>query len=148
MNDAEEKDLFDRMMSLPGLIILEPFYKRHKEVLLYLFFGGLTFVVSMVTFVLFYQVCSLNELIANVISWIFAVLFAYFTNRIWVFDAPTDGITGLLLQMARFFGVRIATLAIEEFILLVFITWLRFPGVPVKVAAQIVVIILNYSKRI
>ena len=38
----EKRDIFDRMMALPILNIFEPFYKKNKEVLLYLFFGGLT----------------------------------------------------------------------------------------------------------
>ena len=42
----ERKDIFDKIMSLPGLRIFEEFYKKNKEVLLYLFFGGLTFIVS------------------------------------------------------------------------------------------------------
>ena len=42
----EKKDIFDKIMSLPGLRILEPFYKKNKEILLYLFFGGLSFLVS------------------------------------------------------------------------------------------------------
>ena len=36
----EKRDIFDRMMALPLLNIFEPFYKKNKEVLLYLFFGG------------------------------------------------------------------------------------------------------------
>ena len=35
----EKRDIFDRMMALPILNIFEPFYKKNKEVLLYLFFG-------------------------------------------------------------------------------------------------------------
>ena len=39
-------DIFDKLMSLPVLNIFEPFYKKNKEILLYLFFGGLTFLLS------------------------------------------------------------------------------------------------------
>ncbi len=137
-------DIFDRLMTLPVLRVFQPFYKKHKEVLLYLLFGGLTFVVSMVTFALFYEILSLNELIANVFSWIFAVLFAFFTNRVWVFSAPTQGAAAFLRQMAAFFGGRVATLVLEEGILFVFVTWLALPAVPVKVAAQVLVILANY----
>ena len=42
----EKKDIFDKIMSLPLLNYwMEP-YKKYKEILLYLFFGGLTAVVS------------------------------------------------------------------------------------------------------
>ena len=49
----EKRDIFDRMMALPILNIFEPFYKKNKEVLLYLFFGGLTFIVSIATYAVF-----------------------------------------------------------------------------------------------
>lgn len=137
-------DIFDRLFQLPVLRILEPFYKRYKEVLLYLFFGGLTFVISVVSYAAFTEGLGWNELIANLFSWVFAVLFAFFTNRIWVFQAAVKGGKAFLQQMLSFFGGRVFTLVVEEVILLIFITWLGLPGVWVKVAAQVVVIILNY----
>ena len=138
-----KEDIFDRLMRLPVLRIFEPFYKKHKEVLLYLLFGGLTTVVSIASFALFIAL-GLNELIANVISWILAVLFAYVTNRTWVFSSEAETKGAVIKEMASFFGGRLATFLVEEAILAVFITWLGFPAVWVKVAAQIVVIVLNY----
>ena len=46
MDVEEKKDIFDKLMHLPVLNIFEPFYKKHKEVLMYLFFGGLTFFLN------------------------------------------------------------------------------------------------------
>ena len=137
-------DPFEALLKLPVLRIFHPFYQKHREVLLYLFFGGLTTVLSIASFALFYQALGVNELAANVLSWILAVLFAFFTNRTWVFSAANTGGAGLLRQMASFFGGRLATLAVEEGILLVFVSWLSLPALPVKTAAQVVVIVLNY----
>jgi len=120
------------------------FYKKHKEILSYLFFGGWTFLVSVLSYALFVTYCHLHELFANVVSWIIAVLFAFLTNRIWVFQASTNGIKEYLKQMVTFFVGRISTLLIEEAILCVFITWLAYPSVAVKIVAQVVVIVLNY----
>ena len=128
----EKREIFNRMMGLPILNIFEPFYKKNKEVLLYLFFGGLTFIVSIVTYAVFNVSMGINELIANVMSWVLAVLFAFATNRVWVFQAPTHTITEFLKQMLSFFGGRI------------FITWLGFNSMVVKVIAQVIVIVLNY----
>ena len=140
----EKRDIFDRMMGLPILNIFEPFYKKNKEILLYLFFGGLTFIVSIATYAIFNVSMGINELIANVMSWVLAVLFAFATNRVWVFQAPTHTITEFLRQMLSFFGGRVVTLVIEEIILLIFITWLGFNSMVVKVIAQVIVIVLNY----
>ena len=129
---------------LPGLRILNPFYKKNKEVLLYLFFGGLTFLVSVISYAYFNVTLGINELVANIISWVLAVAFAFFTNRIWVFQAPTKTVSQFLMQLIRFFMGRVATLVVEEVILLVFITILGFNSMVVKVIAQVIVIVLNY----
>ena len=69
--EQKKEDIFDRLMHLPGLRIFEKFYKKNKEVLLYLLFGGLTTIVSIGTFAWFNVGMHMNELIANVISWPF-----------------------------------------------------------------------------
>ena len=136
-------DVFDRLFACRILKPLQPFWQRHREVLLYLFFGGLTTVISIGSFWLCESGFDLNEHIANTISWLLAVLFAFLTNRLWVFQAPAKGVT-LWMQLLRFYGGRLATFLVEEVILLVFITWLNFHELTVKIAAQIVVLILNY----
>ena len=124
--------------------MFQTFYKKNKEVVLYLFFGGLAFVVSIATYVFFDVILSMNELIANVLSWIITVSFAYVTNKIWVFDAPIHTTQEFFKQIVSFFGGRIATLIIEELILLVFVTVLAFPSVLVKIVTQVIAIVLNY----
>ena len=140
----EKRDIFDRLMALPLLCVFEPFYKKHKEVLLYLFFGGVTFVISVASYAFFNQAMRMNELIANVFSWVLAVLAAYLTNRTWVFEKTSKTAAGVAKEVLLFMSGRVATLAVEEGILLTFITWLGFDSMTVKVAAQIVVILLNY----
>ena len=98
----------------------------------------------MEAYALFNVYLGINELIANILSWIITVLFAFLTNRIWVFDSPTSGVQDFLKQMAAFFGGRIITLVVEEAILLVFISILGFNSMIVKIVAQIIVILLNY----
>lgn len=137
-------DIFDKLMHLPALNIFEPFYKKHKEVLMYLFFGGLAFFLNLGLFALFTGVLHLDALIANAFSWVICVLFQFFTNRTWVFDGKVDSAGAFWKQLISFTGGRVATLVIEEVILAVFITWLKLPTMPVKLAAQVIVIVLNY----
>ena len=124
-----------------GLMAL---FEKHREIILYCVFGMGTFLVSVGSFALFNRVLGMDVLIANALSWIFAVLFAFITNRKWVFDGDTNTTKGLLGQMASFFGGRLFTLAVEEAILAVFVTWLGFDEIVVKLVAQVVVIALNY----
>ena len=143
-NYSLKKDIFDRIMELPVLNLFNSVYKKNKEIILYLFFGGLTFVIGVSTFGLFNIFFKINEHISNVFSWIIAVTFAFFTNRLWVFDSKTKSFDKFITQMLYFYGGRIVTLVDEELILLIFITWIRFPSMIVKIIAQIIVIILNY----
>lgn len=135
-------DIFDRIFSLHILGFAQPLYKKYKEQLLYLFFGALTTLVSIGSFALFTEVIPCDELIANVISWFLAVLFAYLTNRTWVFQRAAE--EGFFRQMLSFYLGRVTTLLIEEALLLIFVKWLLWNGMTVKIAAQIVVLILNY----
>lgn len=139
-----EKDIFDKIMELPFLQRFQPVYEKYREILLYIFFGDWAFFVSIFTFGLFHMWLHMNELAANVVSWAITVLFAFFTNRIWVFESPTGTFAEFTAQMGKFFGGRIITLLIEEGILLVFITLLHFNSMAVKTAAQVGVIVLNY----
>ena len=99
--------------------------------------------ISVGSFILLHRILTNNDLINNVISWIFAVLFAFFTNRKWVFGSTQKG-KNIWLEMIRFFAGRLSTLGIEELIILIFITWIGFNSTLVKIAAQFVVLILNY----
>ena len=140
----ENKDIFDRIMELPGLRVFNGIYKKNKEVLLYLFFGVLTTVVSIVVFALCNVTLGINELVSNVISWIVSVAFAFFTNRIWVFAAPTKTASEFVRQLISFYGGRVLTLVLEEAIILIFVTILGMPGMVIKLVAQVIVIVGNY----
>ena len=139
----EKKDIFDRLMGLRPFRPLRPFYVKYKEPLLYLFFGGLTTLISSFVFWLFNSPLGLNELVANLISWLLEVLFAFLTNKTWVFQSGGQE-KGFLSLMLSFYAGRLVTLGVEELLLLVFITWLGLNSMAVKIAAQIVVIVLNY----
>lgn len=140
----KREDIFDRLMHLPGLRIFEGFYRAHKEILLYLFFGGLAVVLNLALFAVFEYVLGLNELVNNMICWVICVLVQFFTNRTWVFPTRSESAAAFWKQMAEFFGGRLFTLAVEEIILLVFIIWLGFDAMVVKTTAQVLVIVLNY----
>ena len=65
MMNTSNKDIFDRIMHLPGLRIFESFYLTHKEVLLYLFFGGISFFLNLALFALFTEELKINILFAK-----------------------------------------------------------------------------------
>lgn len=125
--------------------IKELFYK-YEEIISYLIVGGLTTMVSLITYyLLVYTILDPNigiELqIANIVSWIFSITFAYFTNRKYVFKSKNkisfkEGIS--------FYISRIGTLFLDMLMMYVFVTVLGFNDKIIKFVVQIIVIILNY----
>ena len=69
---------------------------------------------------------------------------AFFTNRIWVFNSPTNTWREFFRQMTAFFGGRFATFLLETVILLVFVSALGFNELIIKILAQFIVLISNY----
>lgn len=143
MERQKKPDIFDKLMATPLLRWFAPVYQKHKMLLLYIFFGGCTTVISIASFALLVGL-GINELIANVLSWIFAVLFAYVTNRTWVFASKATGSKAICREMMAFFGGRLLTLGMEEVLLLVFVIWLQFDSMIIKIAAQIFVLVSNF----
>ena len=140
----KQQDIFDRIMDLRCFGFIRPVYIKYKEILLYLFFGGLAFIVSIGSFVFFERVLGLSALVANLFSWILAVAFAYITNRIWVFSNVAHGAAGIRKEIFSFFTGRVVTLLLEELILYVGITLFEVDSIAVKIIGQIAVIISNY----
>ena len=142
-------DIFDRIMSWKLLSPLQPFYRKYKEPLLYLFFGGLTFCLSIALYWLFAHPLGMTPLVSNALSWVLCVAFAYVTNRTWVFKEKAHDRRGIAREAASFVLGRVATLVMEEAVLWLGISVLGISDIAVKVVAQVLVIIGNYiiSKR-
>ena len=127
------------------------FLKKHRSVILYIIFGGLTTVVDWsVSFLLYYfwgEAIDATPILlhgANVIAWVAAVAFAYVTNRIWVFESRRRGFLPIIGEIVAFAGGRVLTLLLQEAIMAVFFTWLGFNEYIVKIVAAVLVVILNY----
>ena len=124
---------------------------RFREQILYLIFGGLTTVVDWgVSFLLYYFWGeAIEETVflvhaANVVAWAAAVLFAFVTNRIWVFESKKHGFLPVMGELVAFAGGRVMTLLLQEGMFLVFHDWLHVNAYAVKLIAAVLVIIANY----
>ena len=110
-------------------------FKKYKEVILYLIFGFLTTVVSLIVYYL------LTIQIANIISWVCGVTFAYFTNRKYVFESKN---TNRFKEATSFVSARIITLLLDMLLMGVGVSILRFNDKIMKIVSQFLVIVLNY----
>lgn len=122
------------------------FYHQNEEILNYLIVGGLTTLVSLLT----YYICVITLLnpnkpielqIANIISWITSVIFAYITNRKFVFKSKEQNIKK---ESTSFISSRILTLLLDMFTMFILVSVLHINDKIGKLITQIFVIIGNY----
>ena len=118
--------------------------KKYKDVIPYLFFGVCTTLVNIGGYWICAHFFHIGTMSSTVIAWILAVLFAYFTNRKWVFNSDASSAEEIAKEVASFFGCRLATGVIDWAMMLVFVTLLGLNDVVIKTVANIVVIVLNY----
>ena len=117
--------------------------KRYRELILYVFFGGMTTLVDWtISFVLYAVDCNVHA--ANVIAWCAAVLFAFITNRTLVFESRTKGIGSIARELTVFSGGRILTLLLQEGVVFLLFDLLSWNKYAVKIIAAVLVVILNY----
>ena len=119
-------------------------YHKYEEVLSYLIFGFLAFVVNYAVYAVGIKAFSLNYQVSNMIAWVVAVIFAYWTNRTFVFKSKTKEITSILKEFASFVSARLATLILEIVILWLFVDVLNINDLFAKLVGQFVVIVTNY----
>lgn len=117
---------------------------RYRDMIAYLIFGGLTTAVNIVSYWILAHLCSLGVMGSTVIAWILSVMFAYVTNRTWVFHSEARGMQAIFGEMLSFFSCRLATGIVDWVCMLVFAKILGWWDLGVKVAANVLVIILNY----
>lgn len=117
---------------------------KYRDVIPYIVFGVCTTMVNIAAYWICSHLLELSVMPSTVIAWILAVLFAYLTNRKWVFNSEANGLTSVLKEIFLFFGCRLATGFVDWSIMLLFVDWLLFNDMIVKTCANIVVIILNY----
>lgn len=127
-------------------------YKKYEEIVNYLVVGGLTTIVAIGSKLLLLatildQTNGLELQIAEIISWLLAVTFAYVTNRIFVFKSKTSG-SKCAREIFNFFKGRIATQLIQMFIMWFFVTFLKLDSnvwvFVFTLVCQVMQIVLNY----
>ena len=121
--------------------MINDWIKLDRELVLYVVFGAFTFFVNLISYFFFANLLGINYLVSNAIAWFLSVLFAYVTNRTWVFESKSPNI---LKEMSLFFGGRIFSGVVDMFLMYAFIDLIAFDSTISKIVVQIIVIVLNY----
>ena len=121
-------------------------YHKYEEIINYLFFGVLTTIVSLLVyyglvFTILDPKSPLQLQISNILSWCDGVLFAYFTNRRFVFKSNSEN---KVKEFITFTSARIITLLLDMFIMFIFVTVLKGNDKIFKLVSQALVVIGNY----
>ena len=123
-------------------------YKKYQEIINYLIVGVLTTVVSIVTYFLFSLILDIENnilfILANVLSWICAVIFAYITNKKFVFNTTTSNKKEEIKVFSMFVSSRITTLLIELAFMFITVKVILINHKIAKVIAQFILLVLNF----
>lgn len=123
---------------------LRAIFKKHSHIICYGFFGVLTTLANIAVYWLMAHVLKLEILPSTIIAWIVAVLFAYLTNRTWVFHSGAQNGQAIIREAASFFLCRLSTGVVDWGLMLVCIEILNWNDLITKLIANVIVIILNY----
>ena len=124
--------------------MIKKLIETYKEIISYLFFGVCTTVVNFVIYFACTNLLDLNYLLANALSWVGAVAFAYVTNRIWVFKSKNKGIRAIFKEITAFVGCRLLSGVMDMLIMFVGVDLMGISDGITKLITQVVVVVLNY----
>jgi putative flippase GtrA len=124
--------------------MISELFKKYKEVILYTFFGGCTTVVNVIAYVISTRVFHIHLLASTAIAWFLAVVFAYITNRKYVFLSKNTNINAIIIEFASFIFCRVFTGALDMGIMYLFVNILHYNDFIIKIVSNIIVIIGNY----
>lgn len=134
---------------------IKAFVREHRQGVLYLVFGALTTLVSILSFAIFNALLGDERyLLSNLISWVIAVAFAFFTNKHLVFASKSNDKKTLLSEGGKFLGARVLSLGLEELILWMMLDLFGMESLIIlgivtgeliaKTVATVVVVAVNY----
>lgn len=118
--------------------------KNTKDIIPYLFFGICTTMINVVSYWCIAHLMKVSVMPSTIAAWCLSVLFAYVTNRKWVFHSKSKGIKEISYEMFSFFVCRLATGLVDWLCMFVFVTLAGLNDVFIKAVANVLVIILNY----
>jgi len=120
------------------------FLKKYKDIILYLFFGGCTTIINVLVYYIFAHIINFSTIVSTLVAWLVAVLFAYITNRKWVFNSGNIEKKDILSEFFSFIICRLGTGVIDWGMMITFVDFFKFDDIIIKIISNIIVIILNY----
>lgn len=124
--------------------MLKDMLVKYRSFILYAFFGVCTTLVNIIVYYVCSYVLNLSTIISTAISWFLAVLFAYVTNRKWVFESHVSNTKEVTKEITSFFSCRLLTGLLDIGIMYICVDILNWNDMIIKMTSNILVIVLNY----
>ena len=118
--------------------------EKYKAIIRYGIFGVLTTFINIVVYEAFYRYVDWSNVVSNIVAWVAAVLFAFVTNKLWVFESRTTEKKALMFEIISFFGCRLATGVLDLAIMYVAVDEMALNSTLMKCISNVIVIIVNY----
>ena len=119
-------------------------FLKYKEMILYLVFGGLTTLINIIVYTVCTRWLGFGTLLSNALALTVSILFAYITNKLFVFESKTDTVKEVFREFFSFIACRLGTGALDMIFMFVSVDILKFYDVVMKILSNIIVIVLNY----
>ncbi|WP_311487773.1 GtrA family protein [uncultured Helcococcus sp.] len=119
-------------------------YFRYKGPILYIFFGGITTLINIISYYISYKTLHLSNVTSTILAWIFSVIFAFISNKIWVFESKSWNKNIVTKELVSFVSVRLLTGFLDVAIMYIGVDLLNYNGLLMKIASNLFVLVSNY----
>lgn len=119
-------------------------FRKYKGIISYLFFGVCTTLINIISYYICARQLNMSTLVSTVTAWVISVLFAYVTNKLYVFESKSWEKNVVVREITSFFTCRIMTGMLDLIIMLVFVDFMGWYDVGVKIFSNGLVVVLNY----
>ena len=124
--------------------MLKKLIEKYGDILSYLFFGVLTTAVNYLVYLPCYNLLHLSAAVSNVVAWVFAVAFAYLTNKPFVFKSHDWSAKTVMPELTKFVMTRLGSGVLETIIIFLTVDMLQWNGNLMKLVTSFLVVVLNY----
>lgn len=124
--------------------LIKYYYEKYKSQILYIFFGAITTFINIISYYVCFNVLGISNVVSTIIAWVFAVIFAFITNKIWVFESKSWDPEIAIKELVSFISVRLLTGLFDLAIMYIGVDLLKSNGMLMKILSNIFVLIANY----
>lgn len=117
---------------------------KYKSQMAYIFFGMCTTLINVLSYNVCYKILGSSNIKATVMAWFLAIIFAFITNKLWVFDSKLFSPKVLIYELIAFCVCRLITGFFDVFIMWVAVDKMDWKPTLWKIISNFIVIVLNY----